>query len=92
MRTCSSALPLLLFGLASLEDQAGQGSQNSQVLPHCCLPGGGGQTWWAYGFEEGRGSGQEGWMKGSKDPRTLASSALGRSLSMKHCGRQERLC
>lgn len=31
-------------------------------------------------------------MKGSKDLLTLASSALGRSLSMKHCGRQERLC
>lgn len=41
MRAGSSVLPLLLFGLASLEDQAGQGSQDSQVLPHCGLPGSG---------------------------------------------------
>lgn len=39
MRAWSLVLPLLLFGLAPLEDQAGQGFQDSQVLPHCCLPG-----------------------------------------------------
>lgn len=31
--------PLLLFGPAVLEDRAGQGSQDSLNLPHCCLPG-----------------------------------------------------
>lgn len=31
-------------------------------------------------------------MKGSRGFLTLASSALGRSLPVKHCGRQERLC
>jgi hypothetical protein len=33
------SLPLLLSGLAALEDQAGRGYQHSQDLPRHCLPG-----------------------------------------------------
>lgn len=38
MREQPRVLPLLLFGPAVLEDPAGQGSQHSPALPHCCLP------------------------------------------------------
>lgn len=67
------------FSLTVVSLLGGGGQGAGRHSGHMNLRKGGGPEW-------------EGWMKGSKDPLTLASSALGRSLSVKHCGRQERLC
>lgn len=83
MRAWVLVLPLLLFDLEALEDQAGQGSQDSQVLPHCCLPGVGGRdnsrSEYEGGRERGRRRGQDGWTKrrqGFAHPGFLCSGAL----------------